>query len=1362
MSYYKYDMKPTEHASDEELDPRRVKAARALLAWSQQDLAKAANVATSTVADFERGHRKPLVNSAQAIRDALESQGISFLPTGAVIGPPVPASAQFNRPGTPVRWVNAADLAEWASRMDGAFSLPTLLTFLIRATHGAAIRLRFPSDEGVRHQGWDGQTDCETASDYVPAGVAVWEVTAQRSDVQGKAERDYRKRTESPGAIDPTSSTYIFVTLQHWPKKDEWAAAKKSDGPWLDVRVYDADDLVHWIEQKPSVGLWLATRLNKRPPGTRELDEVWNEWAHATMWPLTEELVLSDRDQDAAEVLRWLRDTPSVLSLQATTADEVVAFFHAALTELPEELDKAYRARTLVATTAEAARALLNAPGPQIILLTEPSPGLSRNLADHGHFVLQAYDERSASSGQVRVLARPSRDGIASALAAAGIAEPRAQSLARDSARNLAVLRRLIPSAPDRSPIWADSAPPRGLLAALLAGGWDEDAEADKARLSELADAPYEQVISSLTPYVGKFDSPLQKVGSTWRIASPYDAWLQLARYLTEVDIKRFEATAYAVLGSADPRFEMEPSERWMAGIKNIRPAYSGMLRHGIGQVLILLAIWGKNVVTVPNADRRADLIVSRLLRDADGRRWWSLSRDFRLLAEASPESFMSAVEESLDQSSPPIAALFGSDEGGLTGTEYLSDLMWALESLAWSPKWMPRVTHLLARLDAIDVKPRRYVNGPARSLRAIHLLWLPQTYASLDERLRAIDLIRKRESDAAWKLMLGVLPRGHDSSNPSPLPRWRDLSVDKVEVVTWGLIQRGATHISERLLTDVGVDANRWVSLLGRLGDLAPGPDAALGLIEVAEALIADDEDRAILWNKLREVLHHHRQFPDAEWRLPSPVLDRLAVIYERLAPTDRVQRIAWLFQQSVQLPNPSEGGWEHEQRDVDAARVEAARALYAEESASGVLALSRLSEAPGLLGKALQESGLACEEIDRLIEVAVRSDNVRERDVAHGLIVSGLPERGTEWGVGLISKALAEHWGDTALMTILRALPMERWTWDQVAALGGEIERNYWKRAPLFWGGDDSTAIAHAIQKFIDAGRARHALALTGPGSKLNLPSKLLIELLQKAASQPMEEDSSGNAATMSQYHVTEILTLLDGRDDVDRAALVELEWKYLQLLEHSRRPPKVLLRALSEDPELFVQMLSVVFRPTEESGVVEADPTDPEHARAVADQAYSLLGLWNRLPGTRDDGTIDGAVLEAWIKDARARAKSSGREEIALERIGHMLAASPIGADGVWPAEPVREVLDIFRSKAMLDGFCMGKVNRRGVTTRMPRDGGVLERRDAGQYRAWANTVAYDHPYTAKVLERLAEWSESDAARADERAERLDWEG
>ncbi len=1351
--------------SIDDLTPKHVRAARALLAWSQQDLAKAAGVATSTVADFERGKRTPVANNAQAIRSALEGAGIRFLPTGAVIGPAIPSIVPSERPGTPIRWVDAENLSDWANRNDGAVSLPTLIAHLIRATHGPAVQLRFPADGGVRHPGWDGHTSTETGSTYVPQGETGWEISSQRSNIAQKAIEDYRKRTAAPAPLVPAHAAFVFVTPRHWPKKDEWAKARRDEGVWREVRAYDADDLVHWIEQTPAVGLWLATRLGKRPAGIRELDNIWEEWSCATQWPLTPELVLSDRDQDATAVLQWLRGEPSVFSLRATTTDEVIAFFHATLSMLPDDMAAAYRAHCLVATTTAGARALANAPAPLILLLTEPEPGLARTLVERGHYVLQAYDERPVARGEVRTLARASREGIARALIAAGIAKPRAEALARDSARNLTVLRRLIPGAPGRLPRWAQDPPPHALLAALLAGGWDENMEVDRALLAAIADQPYETVITVLAPYVGDFDAPLQKIGSTWRIASPADAWFLLAPYLTSADLTRFEAAAHTVLGSADPRYEMDPKERWMAAVRDIRPAYSGLLRHGIGQVLILLSLWGDRVRTVPDAARRADAIVDKLLRKADAQRWWSLSRDFRLLAEASPGAFLGAIEDSLDEDDPPIHALFGADEGGVFETEHLSDLLWALESLAWSPELMPRVTHVLARLDAIDRPPGRNGNRPANSLRTIHLLWYPQTYATLDHRLQALDLIRKHEPDAAWKLMLRLLPKGPDTASPTPMPLWRDFPIGNVEDVTWGLVGHGATAITERLVADVGVNAERWLQLLDHLAALAPDSQAGIAALEAAAPKITDKADRDRLWTSLRRVLHHHhhhRRFPGAKWSIPTELLDRLEAIYERFAPSDLLERTAWLFEQSAVLPEPSTAGWEAQVHDIDAARQEAARMLFSEGGATSILALARLVDAAGHIGKALYNSGLSESGLDSLLEAALRSNNDHERDVAHGLIISVFRDRKEPWAATLIAKAKKEAWGDTALVTILRALPVQRWTWDQATQLGTVIEDTYWRHVSMFWESEDSEDIAFAIRKLISVGRARHALQLTGQDSKAQLPSDLLVDVLREAVRQPSKSDGTMNDATMFQHYVTKTLQILDERSNVSRDILAELEWIYLRVLEHSHRPAKVLLEALSERPALFIQVLSAVFKASEE-GVVDVEPENPEnpeHTRTVAKQAYRLLELWNRLPGTRDDGTLDGQVLEAWIKAARSRAKTAGREEIADSRIGHMLSASPVGADGNWPAEAVRDVLDLFRSKPMIEGFCIGKRERGGVTARMPCDGGNLERQEAAKYRNWAEAIAYEHPHTSKALDTLADSYENEARSHDEDAERRDW--
>jgi ribosome-binding protein aMBF1 (putative translation factor) len=60
------------------MTPEQCRAARAWLAWSQDDLAKAARVGLSTVKDFEGERRKPIEATQMAMRVALEGAGIGF------------------------------------------------------------------------------------------------------------------------------------------------------------------------------------------------------------------------------------------------------------------------------------------------------------------------------------------------------------------------------------------------------------------------------------------------------------------------------------------------------------------------------------------------------------------------------------------------------------------------------------------------------------------------------------------------------------------------------------------------------------------------------------------------------------------------------------------------------------------------------------------------------------------------------------------------------------------------------------------------------------------------------------------------------------------------------------------------------------------------------------------------------------------------------------------------------------------------------------------------------------------------------------------------------------------------------------
>jgi hypothetical protein len=116
--------------------------------------------------------------------------------------------------------------------------------------------------------------------------------------------------------------------------------------------------------------------------------------------------------------------------------------------------------------------------------------------------------------------------------------------------------------------------------------------------------------------------------------------------------------------------------------------------------------------------------IVHTLLDGADARRWWSVHRQLDLFAEAAPDVFLSAVESSLERNDPPIMALFMADKTPVMGGTYYGDLLGGLERLAWSPKYLPRVALLLARLAVLARIERQNVNRPSNSLCNIFLLW--------------------------------------------------------------------------------------------------------------------------------------------------------------------------------------------------------------------------------------------------------------------------------------------------------------------------------------------------------------------------------------------------------------------------------------------------------------------------------------------------------------------------------------------------------------------------------------------------------------------------------------------------------------
>jgi len=78
-------------ADEPPITPSQIRAGRALVDWSQEQLAAAANVSLSTVRDYEKERRGDVlvVGGLKAIRQALEGVNVHFLRSEGDFGPGV-------------------------------------------------------------------------------------------------------------------------------------------------------------------------------------------------------------------------------------------------------------------------------------------------------------------------------------------------------------------------------------------------------------------------------------------------------------------------------------------------------------------------------------------------------------------------------------------------------------------------------------------------------------------------------------------------------------------------------------------------------------------------------------------------------------------------------------------------------------------------------------------------------------------------------------------------------------------------------------------------------------------------------------------------------------------------------------------------------------------------------------------------------------------------------------------------------------------------------------------------------------------------------------------------------------------------
>ena len=1246
--------------------------------------------------------------------------------------------------------ITALQIVAWADNLDARAQFPSLLRTLVHATGSDLTAVDFPAFDNSQRKGWDGQVTSESVTPWIPRGQSGWEFGCNKNP-RAKAESDYQIRTAGISAKERKSTTFVFVTPRNWAGKDGWAKDKRAQDEWKDVRAFDASDLEQWLEQSIPAQTRMREFQGLAAQEVTTLDQIWREWAEATQPELPKMLFAPAAERHQQQLETWLKAPPtSPFVVTADSTLEALAFLNCALERLEEKCPSAYE-RAVTIRSLEAFRTITRVSSNFIAIVASSEVEQSlAGLQKKTHTII-VRGRNTVTDDTNIALDLLGHEPFRESLRDMGLGDARIERLSRESARSPTILRRRLAQAEAvKFPPWAnDNVVARALIPLIFVGAWDSNAEADKAILTCLTDGSYEDTERKIAELQAIDEPPIWSIGHLRGVVSKVDALYAARRTLTEKDLENFLFAAEVVLSEQDPALELPEDQRWTANLHGKSRDHSSALRQGLCDTLVLLAVHGNALIGQRleiDLEARVSGVVRRLLTPSASSTWHSQKNDLPQYAEAAPDTFLSIIEADLNSEDPQIAALFAPADTGIFGDCPRSGMLWALESLAWKPEQLVRVASILAKLCAWKIDDN-WANKPMASLESIFRIWMPQTAASLDQRNQALETLAKKFPDVGWQVCVDQFDPGSTVGHFSQKPRWRTDAYDAGEVTTVGEAQDGQRKAVELALNWSAHDERTLGDLVERLKALSPGHrERVWELVAAWNDTNPADSKRTALRERIRRYAltrrSRHRGIDDAE-------RERARQAYTELESQNPVIRHQWLFlkqwvDESADEIEDEEFNYQKREERIARQRRDALQEVWAESGLSGIKELCRSGNASHVVGRHMTAICTGVQQAADFVEDMIAEQSDAERGTFEQCIGGFLAELDLRHRDAALAELLVRFSSDDdARIRLLCCAPFDDGTWQHVDQQSEPLKRRYWEEVNPHWGSSDAAAIATFVDELLNVDRPRAAFHAAHMDWQ-RLDSPRLMRLLTEVATNEAEPPSH---YSLDGYYVSEALDTLEQRGDTSRDDLARLEFWFIRVLRFSEHGIRNLEAQLAETPALFMQALAYAFKRNDSrEDPAEWQTSNFDNREAAANACYVLLTSASRIPGTQPDGRIDLKELKDWLEQVRTLTRECGRGEIGDQMIGQLLSHCPPGDDGIWPCEPVREAIDDLGSQEIATGMLIGIRNARGATWR--GEGGAQERELAKQYRSWSHEVAFEHPFTASMLEKIAADYDHDA--------------
>lgn len=1248
-----------------------------------------------------------------------------------------------------MKWITAAEIDNWTTQEPRRAQelLPKLVWKLILGSCVHISDHHFPYGKAIQYSGYDGFLDTEDEHQFVPTGKSVWEFGTDEN-VKGKLNDDYQKRTTTPNGVVLSETTFCFVTTRIWNRRPgivEATTEKNAEKQWKSVRIYDANSLEMWLEQCPAASAWLADIMGKPYRGICDLSLYWEKHSTATKPKLVAEFFIHARVPISNQILRLIDAEASQIILVGESSREAILTLAAELETATEPEYLGLKARCLVVDTHEAyLEAAESCTDAILIPLFYPESGV---FASHKGIVLipvckyDPLDRLYKTENRVEIPAR-SRHEFCSALEKLGYETNDAYIMGTDLRGKFnALYRRIAVSPTDKIPVWHQNADIGKLVPALFVGSWEDKKAGDRALVSTVAGMPYEDYIRAIYPYTKGENAPLFCVDGLYACIATADLWDILWAEITQDVFTRFGDAIAEAFSETDPAYDL-PKDQWFAAsVFGKESKYSEQVKRSCIVSLIML-IDRERISGAFFSWHISETCKSWVKKIFEGiqtlDQWRTICPHLPEFMEATPDVVLRRLETESAYQDSPVWSLFEATNNHLFERSFYTHVLWALENAVWYKRYASRAVNLLV---VFAEKEFRYTmtNCPIESLYRIFCLWHPQGCFTLDERKVLLKNIIEQHHAVAAELVGKLLPNSHQMTLNIARPRWLAIESEPCAVLM-SEYKEMVRFVSSVYIDNITPSFRDWQTIITRLDCFEPIENVAQKCTQVIPAMREDDIFS--LCAEIARYISHHRNYhyDNNATMHRTEVLETL--LFSILPETPR--RYAVFFSNNFNGLMPyqyreDKYDYNEEKKYIRKFHSERMIELVEQYGRNAVLSIIPYVENTRAYATAIAENVMQgkfdWELVKRLRSMSAELTSYVIEDLYW---ISGLNS--------LVSADNKPEKGD--LGWVLSCIQLVEDVAEFVENTGDkDCQRTYWERVNV-WGlkRDDKETIDKYVKILLMYNRPFTLIDYLAY-SEWN-SAELVIQILKAALK--LYPESEPNGLSLNQVGVSDIEKMfqkLYAQDGLPELEIAKLELLYIRVFEPSFEP-KFLVDQVLQHPTLYMELLRMAYRSDDNYGDL---PPETNH---FAGQAFEALDRIQRIPGYDAlNKWMDDTAFKKWFADVNELARSS-RYTLANDIVlGRILSFSPVGRDGIWPAECVRQVFETSSSEVLERHFVTGKHNQRGVYN---VSGGKAEDELADKYTLIADKLQLLYPKTSAVIRLLSDDYRTEAKR--ERAREL----